>query len=395
MKNRVMWVVVACLWTGAALSACDDADGEGKVSEGAPKYAAGSIFFGPDGSISYVSLLDALSVAGIDYTQAREFSGMADLHVLDGALFVAESETASVSKYGIEGRRLVKRGSLSFAAYGLTNLGFWLNKFIDADTAWVLNGTTEYVVWNPSTLQITGTVKLPQLAARDGLSLMPGYADRSSVAKNGRLYQALYWTDTSSYFEFTPDSRIAVFDIAAGALIELLEAPCPGLDFATEDGAGNIYFSGWVFAAGGAAALAQPATCVAKLEVASNSVSLLFDFKDIAGGREGGVFRMVGDEAVFAALHMDHVPQADRGDAGKVAYGAHWRYWRYDFATHEASVIEEIDWNAGGATSALIEGATYLLIPSADVSSTTVYKLGERPEKLFEMRGWGLRLFAL
>jgi hypothetical protein len=125
-------------------------------------------------------------------------------------------------------------------------------------------------------MEITRTIPLPALTApAQGLQLMNGYSDRSAVVRDGRLYQPLYWTD-ETYFEFAPSSPIAVIDLATDTVLGTLDAPCPGLDFATQAENGDLYFSSWIFAAGGAAVIAQPATCVARIPAGGSQPELAF-----------------------------------------------------------------------------------------------------------------------
>ena len=207
----------------------------------------------------------------------------------------------------------------------------------------------------------------------------------------------MYWTD-ESYFKFTPDSRILVFDVERDALVDVLEAPCPGLDFATSDSAGSLYFSSWVFAPGGAAVLSQPATCVVKLETSDLSLSVPFNVADVMAGHEGGLMRHLGGESfLLSVLHSEHAPATDAGDPQTVANGNNWRFWSYDRTTGSASALDAIDWNSGGAYAVEVDGTKLMLVPTTDYSATTAYELGGdgSPRRLFDTSGWSLRLFEL
>jgi hypothetical protein len=382
---------VSILLAAAAACTGDDAPGP-DASE--PRFVLGTMVFSTDGTTSYVSVLDSLESQTIDLAQAREFSGLADVWVHDGAVFVTELETLTIAKFEVVGAGLEERGRVSFAAYGLTDFGFWLNTFVSPTKAYFLHGADELIVWDPSAMEITGTVPLPTLEAREGFQVFPAYADRAARVRDGLLYQPLYWTD-QDYFRFTPDSRIAVFDTATDELVDVLEAPCPGIDFATEDDAGDLYFSSWVFAPGGAATLDQPATCVVRVAADSDATAThLLDVGALTEGREGGAMRHVGGSAfLLSVLHDDH---ATGTDPAAVTYGANWRFWSYDAATGAASQIDAIDWNAGGAYATEVDGARYLLVPATDYSATTVYRLGaDAPEPAIETPGWAVRLFEI
>lgn len=376
-----------------ALSA--GADAGGSESEGEPPlYVTSSLVFGPDGTTTYVALLDSLEAQTIDYSKAREFSGSSDLWVYAGELFIADAESNTIRKYGVEDGALVERASASFAAYGLTSFGFWLNTFVSPSKAYFLNGAAEYIVWNPSTMDITGTVPLPELPARPGLQLFPAYADRAAVLRDGRLYQPLYWTD-ESYFIFAPDSVIAVIDVASDSVAELIPAPCPGLDYATVAEDSSIYFSSWVYGAGGAAVLDQPPTCVFQVP-AQGAPAVAFSVADVTGGRQGAALRYIGGgRGLISVLYGE---RAEPGvAAGDFTFANNWRFWSYDFNTHEAALIDSVDWNGGAEYAFDIGGETLMLVAASDYTATTVYRVGEdlNPTPVFDTRGWAVRLFQV
>jgi len=243
-------------------------------------------------------------------------------------------------------------------------------------------------------MEISGTIALPQAEPRAGLSVFNGYADRAAVLRDGRLYQPLYWTD-DSYFVFSPDSRIVVTDVATDQVVDVLEAPCPGLDYATIGEDATLYFSSWVYAAGGALLLDQPATCVFEVP-ASGEPSVAFPFASVTDGRQGAALRYVaGGRGLMSVLH------GERATAGAAAheftFADNWRFWSYDFATGEAAPIESMSWNAGAEYSFDIGGRTLMLVAAADYSATTVYEIGAdlNPRPIFDTQGWAVRLFEI
>jgi hypothetical protein len=360
-------------------------------------YALSTLVFAPEGTTSYVRLLDSLSPSSVTLDDAREFPGTADLWVNEGEVFVAEGESQRITKFAVQNRQLVAQETLSFTSYGLTSLGFWLNAFASPTKAYLFNGAAEIIVWNPTSMEITGTIPLPALPAPAGLRLMNGYSDRSAVVRDGRLYQPLYWAD-ETFFEFGPRSAIAVVDVASNTLLETLDAPCPGLDYATKTENGDIYFSSWVYAAGGAAVLAQPSTCVVRLPAGSDVPEVAFRFADVTGGREGAALRHLRDgRSILSVLHADRVTLAPDSDPSAVTFAANWRFWLYDEQSRSASPIESIDWNAGAQYSFDIDGRTLMLVAEADYSATSVYDVGNgsMPTPLFETPGWSVRLFKL
>jgi hypothetical protein len=98
---------------------------------------------------------------------------------------VSHAEAPVVSRFsvGAEGA-LVDAGSISFANY-VNDATFYSQEVVSATKAYLL-GEGELIVWNPSTLEITGTLTLPELPAREGIQ--PYVAlDRGAVARDGQL----------------------------------------------------------------------------------------------------------------------------------------------------------------------------------------------------------------
>lgn len=382
------------------LAACggdDDDDDKTPVSEHA--YVIGSQVFGSD-TLSYVSVVDSLQQTTVDLGKAHEFSGSADVWVQGEAVFVADAETLKITKYKVDGLTLVEEASISFANYGLTDFGFWRNSFVSADKAYFVNGTKELVVWNPTTMVISKTIALPALPERNGLKPFAGYSDRAAQLRNGKLYQPIYWTD-STYFQYTVDSAIVVVDVASDTVAETITAPCPGLDFSSADAAGNLYFSNWIYAAGGAAVVAQPSTCAFEIPADGSAPKVAMTFKDVTDGREGAALRFLpSGKAMFSTLHDERFP-ANTTDPGEVTFGDNWRFWTADPAAGAlgtgAAVLEAYDWNAGAPYVFDVAGTDYMLIASGDYSKTTIFAQDATgaPASSFGIDGWAFRLFQV
>jgi hypothetical protein len=369
------------------------AGGEGGGVGPSSLYAVSSSIFGTNETTSYVSLIDSLGAQTLDDTQAREFPGLADLWVYDGAVFVTDKDAQTITRFGVSGHALVKQATLSFMGYGTTDFGFWRNKFVSPSKAYFLNGASQYIVWDPSKMEIVGTLSLPAIPDRGALKAFPGYADRAAVLRGNRLYQPFYFTD-DTYFAYAPASLLVVVDVERDQVAATLELPCPGIDHASEDELGNMYFSSWIFAPGAAALLAQPKTCVAKVSPSDSAPSVLFSAADVTAGHEGGVFRYLGNgHGLLSVLETSH---ATSTDAPTVTYGANWRFWDCDIAKGSATPVDELGWSAGAAYAANLDRPV-MLVPAGDYAATTVYGLENphAPQRLLETRGWSTRLFEV
>lgn len=399
------WLPTFALGSALALlgSGCSDSEespavdsaggGAGAPSEG-PRYALSSMVFDDMNTSTYINLLESVDVAEVTLDDAREFPGAADLWLHDGSLFVAESDAKTISKLKLESGKLETVDAVSFGNYDVNDFGFWRSAFVAEDKALFISGTSEYIVWDPSTMTITGSFEIPGLPARDGLEPYSAYSDRAALQRGKLLYQPIYYTD-DTYYLMAGVSSILVVDTERDEVTQVIEAPCPGLDFATRDEDDNLYFSSWVFAPGGAAVIDQPTTCVVKLAAGSDEPEVLFDVTSVTDGREGGVFRYIGGgKALLSVLHAE---RSTSEDVGEVANGPNWRFWLYDFASGTAEPVESIDYNAGAAYAAELEGKPYMMVPAGDYTSTQLFAIlpdGATEPKLVSP-GWSLRLFEL
>lgn len=386
--------------SGAAGAADQDTGSAGAGGADAvtakPLYAISTLTTAPDNesSVSYVNLIDELD-GQVDFDEGREFSGTADLWLHEGALFVSDSETKIITKFAIENRKLVEDEQVSFVNYGPNDFGFWVNNMVAPDKAYFYNASSEeFVVWNPKDMSIVGSFPLPELPEHAGFKKFGAYSDRAALERGNLLYQPFYFTD-EDFIGFAETTSIVVIDTDKDEVVDVLEAPCPGIDFATRDDDDNLYFSSWVFSPGGALQDA-PTTCVAKIAAGETEIKKLFDVPDVTDGRQGGVMRYLGDgKALLSVLHPEHAGPGD--DLQAVTFGANWHFWLYDLANGTASELETLDWSAGAAYSNVIDGEMQLLVPAGDYSSTDLYTVatdGSARQRLHSA-GWSLRLFPI
>ncbi len=364
-----------------------------------PLYVIGTSTFGPDGSNAYLRLVDELDLEGgeVSLDEAREFPGLADIATHAGSVLVASGDAPTITRFDVsETRTLEEAGRVSFASYGLASAAFWNNQFVSEERAYMVNGSAEIIVWNPSTMTIDGTIALPTPAARTGLNFVPGLSDRASVVHEGKYYLPMYWTD-DSYADRSDDSLIVVVDVASGTVETTISAPCPGLDYGTVDDQGILHFSNWTGGAGTYYVLGTAQNCVATLDPSTQNVTTM-TFASITGGHEGAAFKYAGD-GKFVLSVFDEV-RADAVNADEpfgIVGGLNWRLWMYDPSTDEATPVNGVDWNSGAIIHAPIGDRVYSMVPGADYASTMVYSLGDdgSAAEAFAITGWSFRLFEL
>jgi len=364
------------------------------------RYVFGTVVTGPEGDSSYVSLLPSLDLAGavVSLDQAREFPGSSDLWVRGGKVYIASGDQPSITRYSVDrAGRLVEEQTLSFAGQGLQSAAFWNNTFISDEKAYMANGVSELVVWNPTTMEIAGTLSLPPLPDRGGLVARPGLADRANIIRAGKLYQPIYWTD-ENYAGRSDDSRIAVIDVEQDQFLEYLSIPCPSLDYGTVDDTGTLYFSNWTGSVGTHLVLGTAQNCVVALDPSSNDSSRVFDFAQITGGHEGAALAYVGaGHFALSVFHEEKVDLAAADDPFAIVADPNWQLYDYEPRSAQAEPIAGIDWNSGAVYYARVGNRVLPMVPGENYNSTNVYALGAgaRATPLFATKGWVLRIFEL
>lgn len=390
-----------------ASAGAGNAGGDGSIATGGQPsgseedavFGIGTLVTANELSTDYLLLVPNLELGGaqLKLDEAREFSGQSDLAAHEGSLLVASGDAPTIVKYSVdEERQLVPGKEVNFTNYGIPSAAFWNNQFVAKDKAYLLNGASEIIIWNPEKMRIDGAVPLPELEARPGLRVVAGLADRSSLVHNGKYYVPLYWTD-DVYAERSDDSVIVVVDVATDTVEGTITADCPGLDYATEDDDGKLHFSNWTGGVGTHYVLGTAQNCIATLDPETEEVTTK-TFASITGGHEGAALKYAGNGrfvlSVFDEVRAD-VANAD--DPFEPVGGLNWQLWSYDPASgEEAKPIEGVDWNSGAIIHTRIDGTLYSMVPGAGYASTVVYSIGESSaEPVFGITGWSFRLFKV
>lgn len=363
-------------------------------------YGVGSLVTGEDGmSNAYLLFVSDLDQDGerLDLKQGREFAGQSDLTTLDGDVLVANGDAPSVTRYAVTAKGTLDEGeTVSFASYGIASAAFWNNQFVAKDKAYMVNGPTEIIVWAPNAMQLEGTIDLPAQEERDGLKVVVGLADRSSVVYDNKFYIPVYWTD-DNYAERSDDSVIIVVDVETDEVVSTIAVDCPGLDYATVDEDGKLHFSNWTGGVGTYYVLGTAQNCIATVDPNSEEVKTK-TFASITGGHEGAAFKYAGGGRFVMSVFDEAKANIDEAeDPFTPVGGLNWQLWSYDPASESAGPIEGVAWNSGAIIHHWTSGSLYSLVPGADYASTNVYKLsdGNNAELSFAITGWSFRLLDI
>ncbi|HTU58187.1 MAG TPA: hypothetical protein VMF89_07130, partial [Polyangiales bacterium] len=238
----------------------------------------------------------ALNGDELSLDDAREFAGNSDVWIMGKHAYVASGDAPAVTKYEVqENNELREVGSVSFENFGVSDAAFWNNTFVSETKAY-LSGTdaSELIVWNPTSLEIEGTIEIEGLEPRGDLFARAALADRSNLVSNGKLYRPIYWTD-EDYAGRTEDSVIVVIDTKTDEVVNKIKVDATGMDYGTVDDDGLLYFSTWTGSVGTRLALDTPPTAFAVVDPKTDTVKSITEFARVTGGHEGAAMKYVGD----------------------------------------------------------------------------------------------------
>jgi len=384
--------------TSTATTTGTDTGTSATTGELPPLYIVATAVSTPEASNTYVKVLDSLAPGPLDLTGAREFAGWSDLKVSGDKVFVSSGEEPLVMRFSVdEAGVLVEEGRLSFMNYS-DDASMYLQAFVDPSTAFLVIDSG-LVRWDPSALAITGTVTYPILEPREGIPPKTAL-DRGIAVRDGHVFHPINWTDTAN-FAMTAESQIVVVDVATNTVVSILDAPCPNLDFASSDAAGNLYFSNWVYSPGATLAQGDAPACAVRILAGSLTLdpTWTLQFSSVTGGHEAAAMSVIdGTSALVSVFHEEHEPFDPAVDDVRAwVFGNNWRFAVLPLAGGPAVDLTGIDWHAGGYYSARTFDDLYILVPGEDYTSTTAYRIG--PDGVahpsLDMDGWSTRLYQL
>jgi hypothetical protein len=389
-------------WTGLSLllgvcAACGSESEPPLGAIGDARYVIATGVSDDENSNTYVVVLDSLEVEELDLSRGLELGGWSDLAVAGEWVFVSSGEGPVIQRFTVGvGLELVPAGTIDFGFY-TDDANFYNHTIVSPTKAYML-GEGEFVIWDPTALEITGTLPSPDVVkVRDGIE--PYLAlDRGAVVRDGRLYATLTWTDTQE-LDMLPDSRILVLDVEADAVVDVLDVPCPDVAIADADEDGSLYFSNWVYSPGATLLMGDSPACAVRIPAGSEALDAWsFPYAE-ATGHEGAVMSYLGEGQWLYSSFLGEAdaydPETD--DWFDWLFGDTWELRVVDPNDLSTGNVSGIGRNGGGYYSSRFDDTTHLLMPENSYTATTVFAVdaeGVVTRKL-HTQGWATRLFKL
>ncbi|HVW24525.1 MAG TPA: hypothetical protein VHC69_04115 [Polyangiaceae bacterium] len=365
-----------------------------------PRYGLVTVVHTGDTPTTYVSTVNTLDFTSIDLAEAPEFSGIAEAAASAGKVFVSSGEAPTLSRFSLSDRGEWKNeGTLSFASYMSDSFELENNVFVTADKAYLPFSVASRIVWDPAKLKITGTqAGSPDLPrAKSNLSLRVGY---EHAIRGNNVFQPFFWSDDSTNV-IGPTSEIVVYDTSTDETIKVLEAPCPMLTIVTEDDTGNVYFSNSAYGVPQRLLSdSAPATSLARIKAGETDLDTDFTvrFTDLTGGHEASTFLYGSNGKGFMAVYdTDLSTITPTADQDTIATDPHQTIWTLDLATQAAAPVRGLPAFGGQPNVFTIDGRTFVLLPSSDYGSTSIYELlsdGSAVQRA-TATGWVYQMFKI
>jgi hypothetical protein len=354
-----------------------------------PVYLLSTTVFGADEGNDrtvYMSLSNSLVQPTFSLDEALELPGVANSETIGGYLYISSGEEPLITRYSItDDLRWVEEDEVSFAAYPLAdNANFFYQYMVDDETMYLPFDGYKRIIWNPSAMEIVGTMEDSALEPEvDGLTLEAG-GNRTGVRyEGGRVMQPFFYHD-EDWYNFGPTSPIAVYDPVTHEEASVIEGPCPGLAVPSQDEAGNTYFSSWDYTPLFALYGEGPAPCVARVRPDRTlDEDFTTDLTDLTDGRYVMNFRYVRDGWGLAdvlyheELDADFSGELDPTVLDQIYEFTNFHLWRIDVERGTAEPYEDVGASSFGWSTASIDGRSYLFVPQDGGERTKIFELDD------------------
>lgn len=362
-------------------------EGEPEPPEELPVYVLTTTIYDADGGRKvYMALSNSLDEPTFSLDEALEQPGVANSATLGGYLYISSGEEPVITRYSItDDLRWVQDSRLSFANYPLSdNANFFYQYMVNDETMYMPFDGYKRIVWNPSTMEIVGTMEDSALVPEvDGFTLEVGGNRTGLRYEDGPVMQPFFYHD-EDWYEFGSTSPIAVYDPDTHEEVSVIEGPCPGLAVPSQDEQGRTYFSSWDYLPFFALFDAGPAPCVARIN-ADRTLDEDFttDLTELTDGRYVNNFRYVRDGWGLAdVLHHEELDgdfsgEPDVAVLDQIYEFTNFHLWRIDVERGTAEPYEDVAASSYGWRTANIDGRSFLFVPQDGGERTKIYELDD------------------
>ncbi|MEM1406581.1 MAG: hypothetical protein AAGG59_07395 [Bacteroidota bacterium] len=217
--------------------------GTGTITDNdlAPAYIVQNTVQAPDAPRTiYLNVLSDLTDE-IDLADAFEFNGNSRVRVFNGKVYIFDSERVLIIKHSIsENNVLVEEDRFSLAQLGVGGF-LGIIAFVNDEYALLRpSGGRQFVVWNPTTMEVRNTIDFP---ADSPDSFITSNIGTVSVSPDGKVFIGVAGFSFGALPNNTPGARVMIVDPVAGSVDVVFNENIAAGTEGAFDGQGNYYFS--------------------------------------------------------------------------------------------------------------------------------------------------------
>jgi hypothetical protein len=352
---------------------------------------------------SYTSVIDAVDEATEISTRAGyETPAWIAPSAHEGAVYIPAGSSPSISKFTTNDRNeLIPAGTISFAAHGVSTIFQGPVKgrnLLSEDKAYYFDGANQQViVWNPSTMELTGTVIDLSSVLGEIEEQNPGYVadiqgNFSGRQRGDRLFVPVrwsYWTAPAGTPQFLPLAGMLVIDTERDEVVRLLtdDRLADTIYTVMPRDSEDIYlFTGALgVSAHAVTGLGRPGgALVVRNGEERFDPDFYIDLEEVVGDRPASTPVWAGGTSVYLkAYHFEQLPLTPEVMAQPTSLIGQeaWRYWKVDLAGNEpAREITEVPWTTtdGFFYELPDEDRLFIGVLGAMYSRTALYEVTDR-----------------
>lgn len=329
---------------------------------------------------SYFHVVDDLgSKTEVRPTEALEVSGSARLFSLDelGWFGIGGAEEPTITKYQLDNKsRLVEKETISLQGYGVDSL--WPTMYVVSPTKVYHpdRAGQQLIVWNPKTMEIEGSIALPQ-TNRDGFLALYGYG---STLRGDKLLFSVGWFDWESEDSVLGETGLVVIDTTTDTVERVdVDERCAGITETINMPTGDTYL---VSSSLGAAAHVLDRLDVAPCALRIGADSDEFDpeyaltLSDITDGAMAGDPVPGPDGRVFLRVLDEELINIEEGAFTYELTGQPaWRWLLWDPASDEVEKVSELPAAPANVSWFNADGSIYTIEEKSEPFESTLIEL--------------------
>jgi hypothetical protein len=365
---------------GAHAGARSDGGASGADGSESHRYLVGTRIWDDATTTSYFNVVPSLEEGtSVDLAQAVEVAGAAKLYAIGeiGWLAIGGGEEPTITRYTLnDAGKLVRGATLSLLSFGVTSL--WDTLYVVSETKMYYpdRANRQLIVINPTTMEVQGTVELPE-TAREGFLSLYGY---TPLVRDGKLLFTVGWFDWFETDSVLGETGLVVVDTATDT-VERFEVDdrCGGITTGVVTESGDAYFvSSALAAAAHRLGRHPPAPCALRVNAREKAFDADYakELAEVVSSEVVGEPVPAGGNALFLRVFDESEATLSETSATTELTGqAAWRWWRWDVESGEASLVEELAPSTSDVLWFQVDGRVYGTETTSTYSQTTLIEL--------------------